>query len=257
MQRPSAIWGFPGDRAFFPIRMIHRWRREMSDPRIDLVHRFFSGTGPSYDHVVNLCTLGFDHWWKRKILEKLPERPTRIMDLACGTGILTFRVARKFPECRVIGVELRSEYLDIARDKAKAKRIGNVEFILSRAEDVLLEEPLDCITASYLAKYADLTTLTRNMRRMLRRGGLLVMHEFTYPCSRPFAWMWELYFKLMQTAGSGKYPQWRTIFFELPALIRKTQWMTELVNLLHEHSFTDIATESLTFGTSAIVTAKK
>ena len=40
-------------------------------PGIDTAHRFFSGTGSSYDLIANLCTFGFDFWWKRKILRHI------------------------------------------------------------------------------------------------------------------------------------------------------------------------------------------
>ena len=116
-------------------------------PKVELVNRFFSGTGPTYDYLVNLSTLGLDRWWKKKILEKIPEEPARILDQACGTGILTFKIAHQFPRCRVVGVELRDEYLHIAIEKAKAIKLSNVEFILGRAEDVLLTEGLDCVTS--------------------------------------------------------------------------------------------------------------
>jgi demethylmenaquinone methyltransferase/2-methoxy-6-polyprenyl-1,4-benzoquinol methylase len=235
----------------------HPWQSGMSRSKTELVERFFSDTGSTYDFVVELCTFGFDRLWKRRILRKIPDRPSRIMDLACGTGILTFRIAQEFPDCHVIGVELRDEYLDIARLKAQAMDILNVEFILSRAEDVVLAEPLDCITGSYLAKYADLLVLIRNTKKMLRDGGVLVMHDFTLPPHRVSSWLWKRYFRLMQTAGAWKYPQWQTIFFELPDLIQKTQWLTELVGLLGDHSFSGVTIEPLTFGTSAIVSARK
>jgi demethylmenaquinone methyltransferase/2-methoxy-6-polyprenyl-1,4-benzoquinol methylase len=234
----------------------HYWQFEMTDPRIALVHRFFSGTGATYDHIVNLCTFGFDWWWKRRILKEIPDRPTRIMDLACGTGILTFKIADRFPDCHVIGVELRDEYLDIAKEKARVMGIVNVEFILSRAEDILLEEPFDCITSSYLAKYADLPILIRKTKRMLRKGGLVLMHEFTYPGNAFFARLWELYFKVLQILGSQIYPQWKTIYYGLPELVRETQWLRETVELLEKNGFSDIRIDSLTFGASAIVTAK-
>lgn len=226
-------------------------------PDVQLVHRFFSGTGATYDHMVNFCTIGFDRWWKGKILEKIPPRPLRIIDQACGTGILTFKIAHRFPLCRVIGVELREEYLKIAEEKATALNLSNVEFILGRAEDVLLDESFDCITSSYLAKYAEFGSLIRNSKKMLREKGLLIMHDFTYPAGCAFAQIWGFYFKLLETVGSRRYPQWRTIFHGLPVLLRDTRWVNELVETLQENAFSDISLERLTLGTSTIVTARK
>jgi len=227
------------------------------DARVELVNRFFSGTGPTYDLMVNLCTFGMDHLWKKSILNRIPENPVRIMDLACGTGILTFEIARKFPASHVIGVELRDEYLDIARRKARQMGMENVEFILSRAEDVLLDKSLDCVTSSYLAKYADLKVLIRNTREMLRSGGILLMHDFTSPKNQAFARVWKAYFTLLRALGRSLVPQWGTIYNELPDLIRKTRWATELLELLEENNFTDVSIEFLTLGTSAIVSARR
>ena len=78
-----------------------------SDPRVELVHHFFAGTGDTYDQMVNLWTIGFDLWWKKRILEKIPRTAEGIIDQACGTGILTLKMAQKFPQAQVIGVELR------------------------------------------------------------------------------------------------------------------------------------------------------
>lgn len=224
-------------------------------PGVDLAHRFFSGTGASYDHIVRLCTFGFDLWWKKKILQKVPHNPCRIMDQACGTGILTLNIAQKFPACHVTGVELREEYLDVARQKSAARGLRNVEFILGRAEDVLLDETFDCITSSYLAKYAELDVLVRNARTMLRSGGVLIMHDFIYPSGRFFPKVWHLYFKILQTLGTWKYPEWQTAFEELPAALQKTAWLTQLILELEENAFSQIHTEKLTLATSAIVTA--
>lgn len=229
----------------------------MSDPRVELVHRFFSGTGPTYDRVVNLCTFGADIWWKKIILGKIPKGSTRIMDQGCGTGILTFQIAREFPHSHVVGVELRDEYLNLARKKARALRLDNVEFILGRAEDVLPEETFDCITSSYLAKYVELEVLIRNIKKMLQNGGVLVMHDFTYPRNRTVASIWEFYLRLLQMVGNWKYPQWLEIYYRLPKFLRETKWVMDLTRILKENAFSDIHTQSLTFGTSAIVRARK
>jgi len=225
--------------------------------KLETVHRFFSGTGFSYDQVALLCTLGFDRLWKRKIIDKIPRRPRRIIDQASGTGILTFEIARRFPDCEVIGVELRDEYLSIAKEKARGLRIGNVRFILGRAEDVVPDGAFDCITSSYLAKYADLKTLLAQAGRMLRPGGLIIMHDFTYPPHSLFRSGWQTYLAILRLLGTKIYPEWRTAFYELPGFLRETRWLTESIALLTEQGFRNLEVETLTFGTSAIVTARK
>lgn len=222
-----------------------------------VVRRFFSGTGPTYDHMVNLTTLGFDRLWKNRILEKIPAGSAGVMDQACGTGILTFKIARRFPGCHITGVDVMDEYLSVAKEKAKNLALSNIRFILGRAEEVLPDTRLDCITSSYLAKYADLPRLVQNAGKMLRRDGVLVMHDFLYPPNHVFARIWQLYFTLLQSVGTWMYPNWRAIFDGLPVLLRQTRWVTELVGLLREKDFSGITIEPLTFGTSAIVSARK
>jgi demethylmenaquinone methyltransferase/2-methoxy-6-polyprenyl-1,4-benzoquinol methylase len=86
------------------------------DP-VALVERFFAGTERSYDAMVHWATLGFDGRWKRRMLAHIPDGDGPVLDLACGTGISTLSIARRFPGRLVIGVELRDEDLQIAREK--------------------------------------------------------------------------------------------------------------------------------------------
>ncbi len=225
--------------------------------KLDVVYRFFSGTGFSYDQVVTVCTSGFDRYWKKRIITLIPPLPARILDQACGTGILTFKIARAFPDCQVTGVELRDEYLDIAREKARSAGIKNVRFILGRAEDVVLKESYDCITSSYLAKYVELGPLLANAGKMLRPGGLMIMHDFTFPSNRVYRSLWRAYFFFLRMIGNRIYPEWRTVFRELPRFLQQSTWLSEALASLNEHGFCDITRESLTFGTAAIITARK
>jgi len=137
----------------------------------DSAERFFLGNAESYDHIARVSTLGLDGWWKRKILKKIPKTADRILEQASGTGILTCKIARLLPQCRVIGVELHEEYLNIARNKVRHLELSNVEFIHGRAEDVILKGEFDCIVSDYLAKYVDLDLLVAHAWKMLRKDG--------------------------------------------------------------------------------------
>lgn len=230
---------------------------EPGDSRLALVERFFHGTGRSYDHMVTATTFGIDRLWKQRIVQIIPPQSRRVADLACGTGISTFAIARRLPDCQVIGVELRDEYLEIAREKVRRQGLPNVEFVLSRAEDYRSELPFDCVSSSYLAKYADLPRLVNNAWSMLNPGGLFLMHDFTYPAKPYLVPLWRLYFKALQRLGSPLFPAWREIYYGLPELIERTRWLEELPAALREQGFTDIRRQDLTLYGSAILTARR
>jgi len=225
------------------------------DSRRELVDRFFTGTGRSYDSMVNWATFGIDRLWKKRMLELIPEGHGPVLDLACGTGISTLSIARRFPDRQVVGVELRDEYLQVAREKIRRQAVRNVDLILCRAEDFHSTARFDCITSSYLAKYADLPLLTRNSRDMLRPGGVLMMHDFTYPPKPALVAAFRLYFLVMKHTVARVFPAWQEIYRDLPRLIEETQWLTTLQDSLARNRFSDVRLEYLTVYGSAIVRA--
>jgi ArsR family transcriptional regulator len=78
-------------------------------------------------------------------IEKLLPRNLTIADIGCGTGSLTFELAR-FAE-KVVGVDLSSEMLRRARQMAKERSLDNVEFHLGDAADLPL--PSDSVDAAF------------------------------------------------------------------------------------------------------------
>ena len=227
----------------------------MAKHREHLAEQFFSGNAATYDQIARFSTLGLDGFWKRKILNKIPKTSNRIIEQASGTGILTCKIARRLPKCRITGVELHEEYLNIARKKAR--QLTNVEFIHGRSEEVVLEGEFDCIASAYLAKYVELDLLVVHARKMLREGGVLIMHELTRPTNLLFLALWKMHFKFLQTYGKWKHPEWDIAFRNLPLLLEKTQWVDELARALRANEFVDIKVEYLAFGASVIVSARK
>ena len=69
--------------------------------------------------------VGRDGIWKKEILNKIYGKS--ILDLACGTGILTRKIAQRFPHADVIGVDISTSYLDVA--KLNSESFRNILFI--------------------------------------------------------------------------------------------------------------------------------
>ncbi len=223
----------------------------------DFVRRIFKTTEKSYDFMVKITTFWEDTRWKKRILKiaDLCENPQTILDLACGTGILTFALAQKFPNSKVVGIDLQEEYLTYARAKQVRDHVKNVEFYEKSAEDTS-EGEYDLITASYLPKYVNLNLIISNCSKMLRPGGLLIFHDFTYPEDPLYKFFYHVYWLFLKPVLWLLKP-WREISRELEGLIAKTKWVDDLQEALHHQGFTRVHVEVQRFQVAAIVYATK
>ena len=129
--------------------------------------------------------------------------------------------------------------------------------MLSCAEEFDSSLQFDCVTSSYLAKYADLSRLVANSRKLLRRGGVLMVHDFTFPPNGWLVAVWRAYFFVMRNSVARIVPEWKEIYDGLPRLIEETRWTTLLQDELAANQFTNVKLIYLTLYGSAIVTAVK
>ncbi len=223
-------------------------------PGQELARRFFTGTSSTYDRIVRITTFGQDYRWKKAILDTIPKNSNqKVLDLACGTGILSLGIAKKVSS--VAGIDLIEESVGIARDKANSSSIRNASFIVSAAETIpYTEKQFDLVTASYLPKYGDLEKIVVEIARVLKPNGRIVMHDFAYPSNFLMKVLWKVYFKILRLAGRF-VPSWEEVFQELDNVIYRSRWIDELRTALLRNHFKEIQIRRLTFGTAAIVSA--
>lgn len=226
------------------------------ESREAVVESFFTGNAQSYDRVVRLATLGFDWIWKKRLLATVPQSDA-ILDLACGTGIVTLGLARRFPGARIVGLDFTEGYLRVAREKT-ARLDLEVEFVLGNAETTVFDETFDCVTASYLPKYVDPHTLLTNLAPALRPGGAIVLHDFTCPEHPVARRIWLGFNRVLNAVGRRVWPEWHDVFDNnLTELIVQADWMTIWPAALRDHGYTDIRVERLTLDTGGVVSARK
>lgn len=229
----------------------HRLGLEDSYPK-NLVPKFFAKTAKTYDGVVVWATFGKDKVWKKEILKQIP-RSTAILDLACGTGILTRKIAERFPAAGVVGVDITQSYLDVAKENSKGYK--NISFILQDAERLDLGMKFDCITSSYIPKYCDPKVLIKVCDKHLKVGGRIILHDFVYPSSTLMIGLWKSYFVLLRIIGCF-IPSWSTTFSDLPKLIRSSSWVDDYARIMRQNGF-DVTIRFLTWSTAAIVVGQK
>jgi len=201
----------------------------------------------SYDHVARLATIGRDSAWKREIIKAVGSRNS-VLELACGTGILSLMLANTGKN--VIGIDLTFEYLRASKRKLKAAIAqGTAEVLPYKSES------FDAVVSSYLAKYVDIQRTVNECWRVLRPGGVAVFQDFTYPkgAMRSF---WNLHFAALRMAGKFVMP-WRTVFNQLNVVIKNSDWADQTTIALHNCGFHNVDCKYLTARTAAIVCAGK
>lgn len=225
--------------------------------REELTHRFFAGTGSSYDRVVATTTFGLDKRWKRSLMAHVPVDAAAVLDLACGTGIVTMLIHEKAPRARIVGVDFTEEYLDVARAKF-ADIEADVTFLRSNAETMELEGRFDAVVSSYLPKYVDPDALLDRLNNHIEPGGIVALHDFDYPRGWIPKTLWRAHMWLLRVVGRRVFPAWKeSLDRDLETLIRESGWVKRYREALWRHGFEDVRRERLHAGTAAIVSARK
>src|SRR5512142_451513 len=89
----------------------------------DYTRRVFATIADRYDLINVLLSFNRDRAWKRRMVARAAVRPgDRALDLACGTGDITFLLARQGAE--TVGLDITPRMIEIAREKAAQRDAG-------------------------------------------------------------------------------------------------------------------------------------
>lgn len=71
----------------------------------------------------------------------------KVVDFACDCGIVTCFIAKMYPDCHVVGIDINQLAVDNAIKLAEKLKLNNVEFICSDVYDVKFEKKADTLTS--------------------------------------------------------------------------------------------------------------
>ena len=210
--------------------------------------RFFTpANADSYDLILRLATFGQDTTWKHEIIKTLSHH-SQVLELACGTGVLSSMLVEEGKS--VTGIDLTFEYLVTLKHKLNTSIAqGTAEVLPYR------DESFDAVVSSYLAKYVSVQKVVDECWRVLRPGGIVVFHDFTYPRGVVRS-LWNIHFELLRLAGRF-VASWKVVFEELDNVIKESDWADQTITALRDKRFQNIDFRYYTSGTSAMASAEK
>lgn len=163
--------------------------RASLDKRPDDVSDMFDGVAARYDLMNDLMTGGQVRLWRRITTKAIDPRPGQlILDLAAGTGTssLPLRQAGAIP----FATDRSSGMLQQGR-----KLYSELDFVAGDALQLpYADDSFDAVTISYgLRNVVDTSAALREMLRVTKPGGRLVIAEFSTPTWPPFRALYRWY----------------------------------------------------------------
>lgn len=227
------------------------------------VLKIFTHIEREYDFLLHLMTLTLDSAWRHRMISKIDlSREVRVLDLACGTGLVTFEVAHSTPTPQmIVGLDLSPAMLRIARrNKLREQGSCPIEFVRAAGEFLPFRaEVFDCITVGLaLRNFADKLAVFKDSERVLRRIGCFLSVDFVVPDNSR---VWALYrfhiFHVLPTIGRLVSSHWKRTLLYLANSIAIAVPPADVCRVLREVGFRRTFIEKMSFGIVAVVGARK
>ncbi|MEL6635660.1 MAG: bifunctional demethylmenaquinone methyltransferase/2-methoxy-6-polyprenyl-1,4-benzoquinol methylase UbiE [Bacteroidota bacterium] len=225
------------------------------------VSRMFNSIAPYYDLLNRVLSLGIDRIWRRKAIARLREdQPQLILDVATGTADVALEIAKQLSPQKIIGIDISVDMLSIGRKKIAKKELHPlIELQEGDSENLPFEDnTFDAVTVAFgVRNFENLDRGLREIRRVLKADGQLVVLEFSRPTLFPFKQLFNFYFKnILPFIGrmTSKDPKAYRYLYES---VQAFPDGTDFIEVLSKNDFKSRSWTPLTLGICSIYSARK
>ena len=125
------------------------------------------------EYKLNKKTTSFVNLIKPYIKNK---KNLKILEVGCGTGEYTVRIAKHFPKTKIIGLDISNNILKVARKKCKTQK--NVSFTAQSAYKTKLKnDSVDVVYGFYALHHLDIKKFKQEALRILKPNGVVYFYE--------------------------------------------------------------------------------
>lgn len=225
------------------------------------VREMFAGIATKYDFLNHFLSVNTDKRWRRLVAAKLKmvlaNPNAAILDVACGTGDLSLEL-QKDARARIFGTDFCRPMLEIAREK-NGKNNASIPYIEADGMNLsFADASFDAVTIAFgLRNFANWQTGLRELHRVLKPNGKLVILEFSAPVVPGFRQLFQFYFSSILPRIGGAVSGSPGAYEYLPDSVSRFPDQKNLAAMMRETGFNGVEYVNLTGGIAAIHSGTK
>jgi demethylmenaquinone methyltransferase/2-methoxy-6-polyprenyl-1,4-benzoquinol methylase len=221
------------------------------------VREMFGSIAARYDLLNHLLSGNIDKRWRRVLAKTLyAGLPSgghpRILDVACGTGDLSFTLIES-GESKIVGVDFCRPMLQIANSKASRRGV-KVPFIEGDALRLpFADGSFEAVTIAFgLRNLTSVEDGFRELLRVLKPGGRVAVLEFSKPVMPVLRSLFKTYFTRVLPLFGGLISGSRSAYQYLPDSVERFPDQKELASVMTGAGFVEVTFQNLTGGIAAL-----
>ena len=223
------------------------------DAKRSYVRAMFTAIAPRYDFLNHFLSLSIDRHWRRRAVRALrwTENPAgRYLDLCAGTLELGFELARqKAFHGTVLGADFVVPMLRLGRSKGRDVQAVGADALTLPFPDRSFD---GCMIGFGVRNLADLDRGLGEIARVLKRGGRVVILEFSTPRSWPLRPLYLFYFRHVLPLVGRLVSKHTTAYSYLPASVDRFPSPPAFSEALRCAGFRDVTFTSLSGGIATL-----
>lgn len=221
-----------------------------------LVHGVFSNVASRYDVMNDVMSLGIHRLWKDAMMDWLaPRSSQRLLDVAGGTGDISFRFLKRAPEASAVVLDLTEPMLIEGRKRAEAEALSDrLDWVTGDAMGLPFpDNSFDVYTISFgIRNVTRIADALSEAFRVLRPGGRLMVLEFSQLPNPAMQKAYDLYsFNVIPRMGQAIAND-RDSYQYLVESIRNFPNQDTFASMIRDAGFEQVKYRNLSMGIAAL-----
>lgn len=227
----------------------------------DAVESMFDSIAWRYDFLNHFLSFGTDRSWRKKAIRTISKThsPTQILDVATGTADLAI-ASLKLEPAKVTGIDISEKMLQIGTEKVRRMGLEDkIQLKKGDSEEILFpENTFDVAMVAFgVRNFSDPLRGLKEMARVIKPSGLIMVLEFSKPVTFPFRQIYVFYFRNVLPFFGRLFSKDKNAYSYLPESVMKFPDNKAFIDLLAEAGFSGVRQKRLSGGIASIYTGIK